>query len=254
MLTFPNVVGYLRKAVDDDALRAAAAAILAETIKNGLMKRQAQKTTLRLSSLGSCRLEQWYAQHGGIDLPVDPIDMQLARFDEGGLNGAWAGALIAVAARADGWTVVLEETVEFAGVPGHIDLRMYRADGRSHVVEIKTNYESADIKNPEKQSRFQVWQGASYCHPDDETKASQTFSLVVVGPCVKKGLRAKQFHFEAAPFHRSVANDLLRLRAAFDDEPPAGDPAEPWRCFTCRASACPKNKNGAANAAELLFA
>lgn len=266
MIEMPNVLGYLKHAADPkNGLRDGARRELMSLIENGLLGDQGQKETLRLSDLGSCRLEAYGKRHGMSDVPIDVIDLQLTRFDEGSLNGAWYGCLIAAAARADGWNVNLEEDIQFAGVGGHADVRMFRdyADGeqtmpwhRSHIVEVKTNYDYKQIANPEKEALFQLKQAASYCHADDDTQKSQSFTMLMLAPgAPKNGPRAKQYHFLADPYHSMVAADIIRLSAAIKaDAPPVGDPVEPWRCATCSVSACKRNKNRNANNADALLA
>jgi len=265
-MEYPNVVGYLRTALADKAMRDRARVSLMEALANGLLGEQTRSVEkgLRLSDAGSCSLELWYKLRDELDLPLDVIDMQLCRFDTGTLFGAWVGALVAEGARADGWEAALEQKVTFLGIPGHIDVRLVREQGewldntnaftRAHVVEIKTKYETAVIKNPIKESAFQLVQAGSYCHPDKEELRSQSFTLLVVSPCATKGVRANQFHFDAAPYAAIARADYERMSTALADEPPVADPPDKWRCFTCLASACKKNKNKQANSAEVLFA
>jgi hypothetical protein len=266
---YPNVVGYLRTALVDNEMRARARRNMQTALAGGLLGEQTRSLEkgIRVSDAGSCSLELWYKIREKFDLPIDPIDMQLTRFDFGTMLGAWVGALVAEGARADGWNAVLEDEVTFLGKPGHIDVRLWRAEGsgppshdgnfdkvRSHVVEIKTKYETSAIKDPIKESGFQLLQAGSYANCDDETKRSQAFTLLVVSPCATKGVRANQFHFDAAPYYALAKADFERMSGATGDEPPVADPPDKWRCFTCQVSTCKKNKNKAAESAELLFA
>lgn len=267
MMEMPNVVGFLRTALADKDMRYRARQSLFFALEGGLLGEQTRSVEkgLRLSDAGSCSLELWYKLRDQLDLPIDPIDMQLTRFDYGTLTGAWVGALVAEGARADGWHAILEEEVTLLGIPGHIDVRLWKPaeydlegppltflEARSHVVEIKTKNDTGKIKNPEKEAFFQLIQAGAYCHPDDAALASQSFTLLVVQPSATKGIRCNQFHFRAAPYEKIAKSDYARMSAALDYTPPVGDPPDKWRCFTCLASRCKKNKNKAANSPELL--
>jgi hypothetical protein len=239
-------VGYVRAALKSPKMRAEAAATLREA---PIFLHQERRPKVRLSDVGSCRLELWAKMHDACELKDDPIDSILTRMDQGTLYGAWVGALIAAAAKHDGWSAALEQIVDFENCPGHLDV-LLRTETTRHVVELKSHNDDGAVKDPWATKRANVLQLIAY----GAATGSPTGTVLYIGPNAPKGRRLQQFHFDIAPFVGIARDEYARLKAAEADAPPVADPQERWQCATCRYTTCPKNKNKAATSLEALLA
>ena len=246
-----NVARYIAVAAGSPPLRAKARLYLAALITEGdLLGSLGDRTQAVFSSdFGSCALALWAQKRGLEDIARDPIDDRLTRLDVGSMVGAWEACLFKAAAEADDsdderWSVMLEY-VPTGG--GHIDALARRfavvQDGERtrmlHPVEFKSSWDNSAIKNPEKENFAHLLQAADYAL----RIGAPRFTLVYIKPAAPKGGRLKQFPFEAEPYRGLVAEERRRLERALADEAPLADPPQKFNCFTCRYSACPRNKS-----------
>jgi hypothetical protein len=249
-----DVAGLIRRAAVDPEMRAKAGFVAGQLIASAFQPQD--HGGIRPSSYGSCRLALWATIHGREDIARDAVDDYLAKMDLGTMTGAWNAALLYVAASREGWDVLLEFVPEGGGhIDGlcrkaHSDGLDHETHGVSHVVEFKSQWSSGAIPDPASDSPQHLLQAADYAL----RTSSPRFTLVYLRPGAKKGERLKQWEYEAAPYRLLIEAERERLSAALLDDPPMPDPQNRWSCYTCRVSTCRKNKNGAAESADALFA
>lgn len=232
------------------------------------------KLELSASAAGACVLEKWASLHEKLDLPEEYM-MQVIKMDGGTMYGARLAALFSVGFEDayPGFEVDVEIEGEHDGIPGHVEIVIYDARARSkggyvlpegaskvtfskasgnsrvavHMVEIKTSFwggavsEHARFKHSKE---FHIIQAAK----EALIVSAPGFSILNVLPAATKrgGEKARHFiqdDFVTADYELAVKVEYGRLRRALDPKAPTGDATEPWRCLSCRFSACERNRN-----------
>ena len=139
------------------------------------------------------------------------------------------------------------------GIPGHTDVIVYHhpQDGKSIpvlVIDFKYSAWTGEHSGPKD---YQVIQTAKYALAAD----CDRFQVVTYYPSTQArydkalGTKVSQPHLEpsqvyaTAEYADAVAKEYARLSGALAEEMPITDPAETWRCSSCRYGACERNTN-----------
>jgi hypothetical protein len=246
------------------------AAIL-HTLAEPMLKQEAQKrwaaqsvnlffphkNELSVSAAGACVLEKWAALHDQLDLPQDYIT-EAVKMDTGTSVGCRLAALFAVGFEDQfpGFEVDVEVEGEHDGIPGHVEIVIYdnRKEGSGdrtrravHMVEIKTGFWGGAVTDQPRtkhSKEYHILQAAK----EALIVGAPGFSVFNVLPAATKrqGAPARFFiqdSFDTADWALAVEVEYKRLSRALGATPPTGDAQEPWRCLSCRYSACERNKH-----------
>jgi hypothetical protein len=245
------------------------AAIL-HTLAEPMLKQEAQKrwaaqsvnlffphkNELSASAAGACVLEKWAALHDQLDLPQDYIT-EAVKMDTGTEIGCRLAGLFAVGFEDQypGFEVDVEVEGEHEGIPGHVEIVIYdcRVPGKRvavHMVEIKSSMWGGAVTDQPRTKHskdYHILQAAK----EALIVGAPGFSVFNVLPAATKrqGAPARHFiqdSFDTADWALAVEVEYKRLSRALGATPPTGDAQEPWRCLSCRYSACERNKNAAA--------
>lgn len=206
------------------------------------------KNELSASAAGSCVLEKWAALHDMLDLP-EQWDTRLVKMGGGTMYGAWIASLFAA-----GWEskytehgVAVEVVGEHDGIPGHVEIVIHEGDTALWMIEIKTSFWGGVVSEHPRtkhSKEFHIIQAAK----EALIVSAPGFSILNVLPAATKrgGEKARHFiqdDFATADYTLAVQVEYGRLQRALDPIAPTGDATEPWRCNSCRYSACERNKN-----------
>jgi hypothetical protein len=247
------------------------AAIL-HTLAEPMLKQEAQKrwaaqsvnlflphkNEISASAAGKCVLEFWAQLHDLLDLPQDYIS-EAVKMDTGTSVGCRLAALFAVGFEDQfpGFEVDVEVVGEHDGIPGHVEIVVYdcrdmkindNAPRRAiHMIEIKTSFWGGAVTEDRQfkhSKEFHIIQAAK----EALIVSAPAFSVFNVLPAATKrqGAPARHFiqdTFVTADWALAVEVEYKRLSRALGATPPTGDAQEPWRCLSCRASMCERNKN-----------
>lgn len=241
----PNVWGAIEHALKTPALAAIAQKKFAEQAQH-LFK--PHKIELSASAAGACVLEKWASLHGELDLPEDYAQMAV-KMDGGTLYGARLAALFAA-----GWEskytehgVATEVVGEHDGIPGHVEIVIHEGNEALWMIEIKTSFWGGVVSEHPRtkhSKEFHIIQAAK----EALIVGAPGFSVLNVLPAATKrnGEKARHFiqdDFETSAYTLAVQVEYGRLQRALGASAPTGDATEPWRCSSCRYSACERNKN-----------
>jgi hypothetical protein len=211
------------------------------------------KNELSASSAGACVLEKWAQLHDQLDLPQDYVT-EAIKMDTGTSIGARLAALFAVGFEDQypGFEVDVEVEGEHDGIPGHVEIVIYDcrklpARVAVHMVEIKSSFWGGAVTEDRQfkhSKEFHIIQAAK----EALIVSAPTFSVFNVLPAATKRQGAPprffiQDAFVTADWALAVDVEYKRLSRALGDTPPTGDAQEAWRCVSCRASMCERNKN-----------
>jgi hypothetical protein len=215
------------------------------------------KNELSASAAGACVLEKWAALHDMLDLPQDYI-AEAVKMDTGTSAGCRLAALFAVGFEDlyPGFEVDVEVEGEHDGIPGHVEIVIY--DARKairlphdrvpvHMVEIKTGFWGGAVTDQPRtkhSKEYHILQAAK----EALIVGAPGFSVFNVLPSATKrqGAPARHFiqdAFETSDWALAVSVEYKRLERALGPSAPTGDATEPWRCTSCRYSACSRNKH-----------
>lgn len=216
-----------------------------------------RKNELSASAAGACVLEKWAALHDMLDLPQDYI-AEAVKMDTGTSVGCRLAALFAVGFEDQfpGFEVDVEVEGEHDGIPMHIEIVIYDCRKGDRGFAVRVPVHMVEIK-------LSMWGGAVTEHPRFKHSkeyhilqackealgaGTPTFSVFNVLPAATKrqGAPARHFiqdAFETADWALAVKVEYGRLERALGASAPTGDAQEPWRCTSCRYSACERNKN-----------
>jgi hypothetical protein len=222
---------YVAKALDDPAMYEAACKEAGELI--GSWKWQDNRRDyIRVSDAGHCVRERWATFHDMLDVPKD-FKGELKMLN-GSLMGAMQAALFKQAYLAENpdKSCVLEVVSGLDGdEPGHTDILLF-----DRVVELKSNFTWQALGMPPSYNKLQAKKYAVQAE-------KPLYSIHRLSLAVKEGGRFERTDTFDVTDEVNIDREYKRLQAALNDEPPEGDPVEPWRCAFCRAGWCEKNVN-----------
>jgi hypothetical protein len=208
--------------------------------------------TLRASDAGRCQRELWADLNGKRDLPEDP--QGLLKMNGGSLMGAWLACLLAAAVEAKGYAADVEVETEHEGVSGHCDLVIGENNTASEeitpllVIEFKWSAWSGAHDGPKP---YHITQAGKYAL----AVGAPEFQIVQYFPSTQArwdktiGAKVSEPHifpsevFRTDDYAAIVAKEYTRLRGALSVEMAIDDPAESFRCRSCRFSGCDRNTN-----------
>ena len=244
-----DVRALIYAALLDDTIRADAglkwAAVAADVLSRN---HEREPGALRISDAGRCRRELWAELNGKRDLRDDPEGL-LSRMNLGSLDGAWIACLLAAALEAKQYVARVEITLEHEGVKGHCDLGIYsKALVPLRLIECKMSMWTGAHDGPKP---YHISQSGKYALGGGfpEFQVITHFPATQVRWDKTIGARVSEPHIFPSDVFRTddyvaiVTKEYERLRGALAKEMPEGDPAEDFRCRSCRFSACERNAN-----------
>lgn len=242
-MTGADVVAAIERGIQDPAVRREAAVIFAETSQAALANEHNREPgKVRTSDAGRCSLELWAELHGKQDVDVD-VATQLTRFDIGTIYGAWLAAVLKAELDGCGYHVLLEADITRNGVTGHADALVYGLPDMSP--EIAAEFKSTYGNKQRGALPFQTIQVVNYALAADFPRAT----VVTIAPAsFPAENRLRHDDYDPAEWQRQVDAEYSRLSRATGDLPAPADPDAPFRCRSCRYSACSKNTNPFARA------
>ena len=209
---------------------------------------------LRASDAGRCVRELWAEVHDKRDLPEDAQGM--LKMNTGSLVGAWLACLLGAAFEEQDYGAHAEVAMDRDGITGHADLFITRAVEKGAgmraepalIVEFKFSAWTGKHDGPKP---YHLIQAAQYAR----MVGAPQFIVIQYYPATQArfdkeiGTKVSEPHiepsqvYETKDFVSETDAEYVRLRVGLGDEMPLGDPAEAFRCRSCRFAGCERNIN-----------